>query len=654
MKYGEVLLNLPLEGPYTYIIPDELEESAIFGVRVVVPFGKRELTGFLIKVKDNQEEVDFELKNIKRVVDKQVVFTEDLLELAYWMKDMYLSTTGENLSLMIPSGRKESDGNASFSSPSSFVGVKELTREQDRALSILREKDEGTFYLYGVTGSGKSEVFLRRAEDMIKKGRQVLYLVPEITLSHQLSEDVLSRFDGRVAIIHSALTPSERLKACRQIMKGEVDLVIGARSAVFAPFKNLGLIILDEEHETSYKSGNTPRYHARQIAQYRAKQLSAMLIMGSATPSLEAWKLMREQKIRSIVMKDRIGEARFPKIKTINIIKEPRNISAELESAIRAALKEKKGVILFLNRRGFSYGYACGSCGHIITCPHCSVSLTYHKKLGRLYCHTCGYSEPLVRVCPECGSRDLFPRGFGTENVEEEARGLFPGARIERLDTDIADGDKAKVKAILDDFKEGKIDILLGTQMIAKGLNFPLVSLIGVLNADSMLMIPDFRAAERTFALLSQVSGRAGRYRDDGKVYIQTTQASAPAIQFAVINDLETFYDKELEERKTVFMPPYSRLINLTLRGKSESKVQEEIESLENMAITLSSSYKGIDILSSCPCIIEKKSQYYRYHIVLRSASISTLLRFTKHLLSEYKCPSTLYLEIDVDPLSLM
>jgi len=653
IKYCEVLLNLPLEGPYTYIIPAELEDKAKFGVRVVVPFGRRELTGFLIKVKDTPD-TDYELKSIKRVIDKEAVFTPDLLELAYWMKDMYLSTTGENLSLMIPSGRRESDSALTFSSPSSFSGVKELTEGQKRALERLRSSDNGVFYLYGVTGSGKSEVFLRRAEDFIAKGKQVLYLVPEITLSHQLSEDVIARFKDRVAIIHSALTPSERLKASRRILAGEVDLVIGARSAVFAPFKNLGLIILDEEHETSYKSGNTPRYHARQIAQHRAQYLNAELIMGSATPSLEAWKLIREQKIKSVVMKDRIGEGRFPKVKTINILKEQRNISKELELAIRGALKEKKGVILFLNRRGFSYGYMCADCGTILTCPHCSVSLTYHKKLGRLYCHTCGYSEPLVKVCPECASRDLFPRGFGTENIEEEARALFPFARIERLDTDVAEGDKDKVKAILDDFKAGRIDILLGTQMIAKGLNFPLVSLIGVLNADSMLMIPDFRAAERTFSLLSQVSGRAGRYRDDGRVFIQTTQETAPAIQFAVMNDLETFYDKELEERRAVFMPPYSRLINLTLRGKDEEKVVEEINKLEEEAIELAKSYNAIDILSACPCIVEKKSQYHRYHIILRSASISTLLQFARKLLEGYKCPSTLYLEIDVDPLSLL
>ncbi len=654
MKYGEVLLNLPLEGPYTYIIPDLLSADAAFGIRVVVPFGKREVTGFLIRLSDSFENKEgYQLREIKRIVDKRPIFTEEMLDLAYWMHDMYLSPAGENLSVMIPSGKRESDA-PTFSSPSAFTPVSALTASQERALSRLRETDDGVYYLYGVTGSGKSEVFLRRAEDMIRKNRQVLYLVPEITLTHQLSSEVSARFSDRVAIIHSALTPSQRLKAWHGIMDGDIDLVIGARSAVFAPFRNLGLIIIDEEHETSYKSGNSPRYHARQIAQHRVSTLSAELVMGSATPSLEAWRLMKEQKIRSIVMKERIGEARFPKVKTINILKEPRNISKELETGIRSTLKEKKGTLLFLNRRGFTYGYSCGDCGHVITCPHCSVALTYHKREQRLICHTCGYSEPLVRECPECGSKDLFPRGFGTENVEEEARALFPEASIARLDTDVVDGDKSKVREILDDFRSGRIDILLGTQMIAKGLNFPNLSLIGVLNADSTLMIPDFRAAERTFSLLSQVSGRAGRYRDDGKVLIQTTQATEPAIQFAVLNDLESFYEKELNLRRQLSLPPYTRLINLTLRGRNEEKVQEEIEKMEVIGLSLRESFPSVDMFSACPCIIEKRSQYFRYHILVRSESISRLLAFTRTLISVYEVPSSLYLEIDVDPLSLL
>lgn len=653
MKYVTVLLPLPIEAFYTYSVPEKLEEGAIFGVRASVPLGKRSATGFVVEVSDNPPEGSFEIKSINRFIDKEPVFNEDLLEMAKWMRTMYLSSTGENLSMMVPSGRRESEV-SSFFNPASFSPIEKLTSDQERALSILRKECLETFYIYGVTGSGKSEVYLRRAEDAIAEGKQVLYLVPEITLSHQISQEVYTRFEGKVAILHSALTPSQRLKAWRGIMNGDISLIIGARSSVFAPFKNLGLIIIDEEHDTSYKSGNTPRYHARQVAQYRAKKLGAQLIMGSATPTMEAWRLILEQKVRSISMPNRIGEGRFPQIKVINVNKEKRTVSEELEIEIRSALKEKRGVILFLNRRGFSYSYACATCGEIITCPNCSVSLTYHKAKGRLVCHTCGYSSPLIRACPECGSRDLMARGFGTENAEEEIRALFPEAVVARLDTDVAAGDKELVHEILDDFRDGKIDILLGTQMIAKGLNFPSVSLVGVLNADSSLALPDFRASERTFNLLHQVSGRAGRYRDDGKVLIQTTQPTASAIRCVQMNDPEEFYRIEMRDRKATMFPPYSRLLNLTVRGRDLSKVQACAEELEKSAYKLEEKYPDIEIFSASPCLIEKQAMNYRYHVLLKAVNPSMLLSFARELLLSFKVPSSLYLEVDVDPIALL
>ena len=655
MKYAEVLLNLPYEASYSYIIPDKLEEEAIFGTRAVVPFGRRKMTGFIVSVTDERPSGDYDLKSIERVIDKTPVFTERLLSLARWMTGMYFSPAGLNLSMMIPSGRRESEVSP-FYEPSSFRAIEQLSPEQEHALSVLRKGENPVYYIFGVTGSGKSEVFLRRAEDVIREGRQVLYMVPEITLSEQLSDEVYARFSGRVAILHSSLTPSQRLMQWHGIMAGDVDIVIGARSSVFAPFKNLGLIIIDEEHETSYKSGSSPRYHARQIAEYRAKAENAVLVMGSATPSLEAWKMMQEHRICRIDMPSRIGEGRYPEVVVVNSLKEKRNITKELEEAIRHALKEKRGVILFLNRRGYTYNYVCSECGHIITCPNCSVSLTYHKREQRLVCHTCGFSEPLVSVCPECHSRSLAPRGFGTENIEEEAKALFPYARIARLDTDVAESGKGKTQEILQGFRDGRIDILLGTQMIAKGLNFPLVSLIGVLNADSSLSIPDFRAAERTFDLLHQVAGRAGRYRDDGFVIIQTTQPFSSAITATAENDLETFYRKELHEREVTGFPPYSRLLNITLRGKSEEKVRIASEALWEMAAAMEENggYDDIEIFSPSPCIIERKAQYYRYHVLLRSGTASLLLRFAHALFSSYKVPSSVYMEIDMDPVSLM
>ena len=652
MRYAEVLLQLPYEASYSYIVPEKLEEKAVFGTRCIVPFGKRTMTGFIISVSDEKPSGDFALREIIRMIDDAPVFNEALLDIARWMGRMYFSPAGLSLSMMIPSGRRESEISP-FYEPVSFRRIETLTSDQEHALSQLREGNGGVYYLFGATGSGKSEVYLRRAEDKISEGKQVLYLVPEITLTEQLSEEVYSRFSGRVAILHSSLTPSQRLKAWHQIINGEVDLVIGARSSVFAPFRNLGLIILDEEHETSYKSGNAPRYHARQVAQYRAGKEHAEFIMGSATPSLEAWKLMSEHKIHRIDMKTRAGGGSFPRVDIVNIRGEKGNISAELEKAMREALADKKGVLLFLNRRGYTYGYVCSSCGHVLTCPNCSVSLTYHKKGSKLVCHTCGYTCQASRVCPECGSYDLSPRGFGTENIEEEIRGLFPYARVARLDTDTASEKKGNVQEILHGFRDGEIDILLGTQMIAKGLNFPSISLVGVINADSSLSLPDFRAAERTFDLIHQVAGRAGRYRDDGRVIIQTSDPMAPAVRCAAENDLESFYRIEMKNRKDTLFPPYSRLVNLTVRGRDESRTRDGAEEIERIAWKLEERYEDVEVFSASPSPIERKAMYYRYHVLLRSVSASALLKFTSELLAMLSLHSSLYLEIDTDPVSL-
>ena len=652
MRYAEVLLQLPYEASYSYIVPEKIEGKAVFGTRCIVPFGKRTMTGFIISVSDEKPSGDFALREIIRMIDDSPVFNEALLDIARWMGRMYFSPAGLSLSMMIPSGRRESEISP-FYEPVSFRRIETLTSDQEHALSQLREGNGGVYYLFGATGSGKSEVYLRRAEDKISEGKQVLYLVPEITLTEQLSEEVYSRFSGRVAILHSSLTPSQRLKAWHQIINGEVDLVIGARSSVFAPFRNLGLIILDEEHETSYKSGNAPRYHARQVAQYRAGKEHAEFIMGSATPSLEAWKLMSEHKIHRIDMKTRAGGGSFPRVDIVNIRGEKGNISAELEKAMREALADKKGVLLFLNRRGYTYGYVCSSCGHVLTCPNCSVSLTYHKKGSKLVCHTCGYTCQASRVCPECGSYDLSPRGFGTENIEEEIRGLFPYARVARLDTDTASEKKGNVQEILHGFRDGEIDILLGTQMIAKGLNFPSISLVGVINADSSLSLPDFRAAERTFDLIHQVAGRAGRYRDDGRVIIQTSDPMAPAVRCAAENDLESFYRIEMKNRKDTLFPPYSRLVNLTVRGRDESRTRDGAEEIERIAWKLEERYEDVEVFSASPSPIERKAMYYRYHVLLRSVSASALLKFTSELLAMLSLHSSLYLEIDTDPVSL-
>lgn len=649
----DVLLPLPLSDTFTYSCSAETAVDA--GFRVVVPFGSRELMGYVI-AKREESNADFEIKPIKRVVDKDRIFTSELISIAFWMAETYLCSAGQALSIMIPSGKRESESALFSVSEDSFERINSLHWQQSNAIDRVNEKT-GLYYLYGVTGSGKSEVYLRLAEKTIAEGRQVIYLVPEITLTHQLIEDVNSRFGGRVALLHSALTPSQRLKYWNMILHHEVDLIIGARSAIFAPCENLGLIIMDEEHESSYKSGNTPRYHARQIAQYRAKHNSISLVMGSATPSLEAWNMMKTKGITRLNLPYKVAGGKEPKIDIVNMLKEERSISRFLEEAIRGNLADGNGVILFLNRRGYTYYYHCNSCGSVAECPNCSVALTYHKSKKRMICHYCGYSEELREQCPECGSVDMSIAGFGTEKVEEEVKKLFPSAVVARLDTDVAVKDKEAVKRIISDFKEGKIDILLGTQMVAKGLNFPTVKLVGVILADSTLSIPDFRSEERTYALLEQVAGRCGRYSPDGHVIIQTYRVDDNAINAVRNHTGEKFYESELEVRRLLDYPPFSRLIALTARSRAEEKAKEAVEAIGEMINRILETLedrKQSRIIGIQPCIIAKRSSSYRYQILLSGHDIRLLCRIVSKALSLYKTPSSVYVEVDVDPLQLL
>ncbi len=630
-----------------------MEEKACVGHRVVVPFARREMTGYVIETLA-EVEATYTIKDIKRVIDDTPLYNEQTIALAEWMSRFYLCSRGEALSMMIPGGRRDSSIPALESEEDLLFGrVEKLSDEQQYAIDTILKREKPMYYLYGVTGSGKSEVFLRSAEAVIKEGKKVIYLVPEITLTHQLARQVTKRFSQRVAILHSALTPSQRLKEWKRIISGEVDLAIGARSAVFAPFPNLGLIILDEEHENSYKSGNTPRYHARQVAQRRCQSEGATLVMGSATPSLEAWALMQENKnVGSLHLRNRVSGGIMPIIEIVNLSYEKNLISKTLQERIKETLNKKKQTILFLNRRGFSYFFHCNSCGYELRCPHCAVALTYHKGTDQMVCHYCGYRTKPMRVCPECNSLDVNYSGFGTEMVEEEIRRLFPTARIARLDTDSAKK-KGQVGSVIKAFRDGEIDILLGTQMVAKGLNFPLVELVGIVLADSGLNIPDFRAQERTFSLLVQVSGRAGRYNDQGRVIIQTYHPENPAIQYALQSDVQGFYTQELEIRKQTGFPPYSRLINLVFRGRNQQKVEQEVEKFSAHIEQLTVS-GGAQVLCSSECPLEKIASNWRYHLLVSGPQASLVHHLVAKALDDYTPPRGVYLEVDLDPLQLL
>ncbi len=651
IKYAKVLVPVPLKQDFLYSFDDEAL-NVLPGIRVQVPFGHRKVQAYVIDVLEQQPECNFEIKSILKAIDKEPLFGKQEYELALWMEKFYFSSRGEILDVMIPGGKRDSIyGALDFGEPVLKPDV-QLTEEQQAAIKTVMEGTNSLYYLFGITGSGKTEVFLRCAEQVIAQGGQVIYLVPEITLTHQLAIQVMNRFKNNVAILHSGLTDSQRIAQWRKIKRGEVSLVIGARSAVFAPFENLKLIIIDEEHENSYKSGNDPRYHARQVAQKRIGDCHGKLLMGSATPSLEAWYLMKDPaKMTRINLTQRVGGGSIPKVEIADMSKEEGIFGKVLQAEMTRTLASGKQVILFLNRRGYSYYFHCRSCGFELKCPHCDVALTYHRRLGNLQCHYCGYTQKPIRVCPDCGSLDVMYSGFGTEQVEQEISRLFPQYKAARLDTDTVAKDRKIIQKTLDEFRKGEINILIGTQMVAKGLNFPNVQLVGIVLADSGLLIPDFRAEERTFDLLVQVAGRSGRADTSGRVVVQTRIKDNPAIVMASQGKVEQFFDKELSLRKDLGFPPFSRMINLVIRSPKPNLARDFASSL---ADTLRQVAKNTQIYGANECPIEKIRANYRFQVLLKSTHPADMLRSLDQALSLVKIPTSTILEIDVDPTDLL
>ena len=653
IRYAQVVVPVPLKADFTYSFDSEKMEL-VPGVRVIVPFGTRRKTiqGYVISVSDKKPEGNFEIKSVTRVIDKEPLFDRSDYDLALWMEKFYFSSRGEILDTMIPGGKKDTAFGALDADEAMPRPDVVLSEEQENAVRTVMETDNRMFYLFGVTGSGKTEVFLRCAEQVINQGGQVIYLVPEITLTHQLALQVTKRFKNNVAILHSGMTDSQRIAQWRKIKRSEVSLVIGARSAVFAPFKNLKMIIIDEEHENSYKSGNAPRYHARQVAQKRILDCNGKLLMGSATPSLEAWQLMKDpSKMVRIDLRHRVGGGSMPKVEIADMTKEDGIFSSLLQEKMLRTLAEGRQVILFLNRRGYSYYFHCRSCGYELKCPHCDVAMTYHKRRNILQCHYCGHSQKPVSVCPECGSMDVMYSGFGTEQVEHEIQRLFPLFRVARLDTDTVSKDRSAIQKTLDEFRAGNIHILLGTQMVAKGLNFPNVKLVGIIMADSGLLIPDFRAEERTFDLLVQVSGRSGRSDSEGEVIVQTRMKDNPAISFAARGEVERFFDQELSIRKETNFPPFSRMVNIVVHSSNASAARAFADML---AQRLRSVVKKTQVYGANECPIEKIRENYRFQILLRSSYPVDMLNCIAKVTSDLKVPSNVAFDIDVHPVELM
>ena len=539
---------------------------------------------------------------------------------------------------------------------------KKLTAEQAQATNAvdqaIDEKQAATFLLEGVTGSGKTEVYLQIIQHALAQGKSALMLVPEISLTPQIVRQFKARFGDQVALLHSALSDGERYDEWRRIEKGDAQVVVGARSAIFAPIKNLGVIIMDEEHETSYKQEDMPRYHARDVAQWRGQYHHCPVVLGSATPSLESRARAQKGVYQWLRLTKRINGKDLPHVQLVDMRQAGRyapttDISQELATEIQKKLALNEQVVLMLNRRGYSSFLMCRECGEVIKCPNCDISLTYHKDTNSLKCHYCGHEEPVPQVCPNCHSKAVRYFGTGTQRVEKELTELFPTARVLRMDVDTTRR-KGAHERILDEFGKHHADILLGTQMIAKGLDFPNVTLVGVLNADTSLGLPDFRASERTFQLLTQVSGRAGRAEKEGNVLIQTYNPDHYAIQYAQRQDYEHFFGKEMQVRHQGGYPPYYYTIQITASARTEADAAQKMFQIRGEIVNYLS--QNAVILGPTPQSIMRINNRYYYQLVIKYKNEPQLENYLQNLLltSQKEERNGLQIVIDRDPMNFI
>ena len=540
-----------------------------------------------------------------------------------------------------------------------------LNPEQAAALRAVEEalaapEQAKPILLHGVTGSGKTEIYLQAIRSTLVRGKTAIVLVPEISLTPQTVERFKSRFaeaQDTVAVLHSHLSEGERHDEWHKVQSGRARIVVGARSAVFAPLENLGLIVVDEEHETSYKQEEAPRYHARDIAVVRAKMEQCVVLLGTATPSLESYHNAVQQKYRLLNLTARVDDCQMPLMRIVDLRLERRKekvaaiLSEKLRKAITARLEKHEQTILFLNRRGFSTSLLCSNCGEARNCPNCSVALTFHRGAARLSCHLCGHTAAVPKKCPACAQDALIYAGFGTEKVEANVTHLFPTAVVRRMDADSMTR-KDAYRETLHAFRAGKIDILVGTQMIAKGLHFPNVTLVGIINADLALHMPDFRAGERTFQLLTQVAGRAGRGETPGEVFVQTYTPFSPSIQFARHHDFAGYFQQELEFRERCDFPPFRHAVLITVRSPHEARARLSAETLvrrlkENL---------GAEFIlgDATPAPLEKLQGQFRFHILMRGEAIVRLSRLIRETLDKLPLPEDVLASVDVDPYQLL
>ncbi len=722
---------------FHYTIPLSLMETALPGVRVQIPLGRRKTLGYLVS-RIPESNVP-KLKAISAVPDEAPLLTEEMLRLTRWISDYYLTPWGTVIRCVLPAGidtvREKTEriyrlhlppgeavkqlpqlikqapaqarvlkmllhtpGEQTQAAIRGQTGVSDdvlrrlvkkgflrsgkrtvlrdpfagdppgpctpptLTEEQQSAVrkitTALEKTLFQTFLIHGVTGSGKTEVYLRAIEAVLAQEREAIVIVPEIALTPQLVRIFRSRFPEKVSVLHSGLSGGERIDQWKRIRRGEAKVAIGARSAIFAPFSRLGIIVVDEEHDTTYKQEEAPRYHARDLAVVRGKQNNATVILGSATPSVESFHHARSGKYQLLTLKHRIDNRPLPEIRLIDMkkVQDGNLLSPKLSEAVQQGLAQKEQILLFLNRRGFAPFLLCSTCGHVHRCPNCSVSLTYHRKAGHLSCHHCDYTTPLIQCCPECKAETLELKGCGTERIEEEVEKAFRGSILLRLDRDTTRR-KGAARKILDRFRSRKGDILIGTQMVTKGHHLPGITTVGVLNADSSLHYPDFRSGERTFQTLTQVAGRAGRGETRGRVYLQSYTPEHYSIQAAAKHDYDRFYDQEISFREALNYPPYSRLVNLILAANSLQKVEKAATQLGKILKKLAGRKKDMEILGPAQAPLSILRGKQRYHLLVKGKSVRELNRLIGEGISRFsdlKGISGVDLTVDVDPVNFL
>lgn len=708
------LTNKKLDRVFDYKVSDDLSQQIKLGIRVEVPFNHRVLEGFVLTIKkasdvDNLKEIikvvdedivlNEELLELGKILQKKTLATliscyqamlpkalkakkkaivNKKFDVYYRLNSLVESNYNKTQQLLINEFKnqelvsKEKLQKISASSLKTLIkknilieelkehyrltydekssNIKELTKQQLEVVSQVDLNHCDTYLLYGVTGSGKTEVYIKLIDKVLQENKTAIMLVPEISLTPQMVNRFQEVFGSKIAALHSALSDGEKYDEWRRINRGEVKIVIGARSAIFAPLTNIGIIIIDEEHSDSYKQDHNPRYDAKEIAIIRSKRANCPVIMGSATPSLESFARCSKNVYKLLTLKERINGKKLPEVELIDMNQEVKKgnsyFSENLTTAIDQNLKKGEQTILLLNRRGYASFVTCKNCGYTIKCPQCDITLTYHKSSNVLRCHYCGYATNLPKVCPECKEEAISSLGTGTERIEEELKNKFSHARVLRMDYDTT-SKKGMHAKMIQSFKNNEYDILLGTQIVAKGLDFENVTLVGVINADTSLNIPDFRSSETTFSLLSQVAGRSGRSSKSGRVIIQTFNPNHYAILFAKNHDYEGFYKKEMAIRYQLKYSPYYYLCYIKISSKDYNEASKEANKIKRC---LEKNLSEDIILGPSPATIFKLNNIYRYGIIIKYKKDKNLYDILNKLIKHYQSNNYITLDIDFNP----